>query len=96
LRNDLENDRHWLRFHLLGNGLNRDAIGAEVIVEYNGQNFHKTVSPTKGYLSQSETVLTFGLLSSSKVDEVTIRWPDGVRQTMHPDQINRTISVPHP
>jgi hypothetical protein len=33
-------------------------------------------------MSQSDTVLSFGLGKSTKIDKVEIRWPDGTLQTI--------------
>ncbi|MDB5313348.1 MAG: ASPIC/UnbV domain protein [Gemmataceae bacterium] len=67
----------WVRLHLTGSGpTNRDAIGAEVTVETGGVARRWYVSPTHGYLSQSELSATFGL-AGAEIDRVTVRWPCG-------------------
>ena len=65
----------WVRLHLVGDGkaTNRDAIGAEVAIEAGGTIRRWFVSPTHGYLSQSERTVTFGNVSA--IDRVTVRWP---------------------
>jgi hypothetical protein len=69
----------WVRLHLTGSGpTNRDAIGAEVSVESGGVTRRWFVSPTHGYLSQSERTATFGL-GGGGIDRVTARWPGGGR-----------------
>ena len=77
LRNDSPNGNAWLRLSLAGNGRtsNRDAIGAAVTVEAGGVVYHRYVTPARGYLSQSELVLTVGLGIATKADKVTVRWP---------------------
>jgi hypothetical protein len=77
LRNDAPKTNHWIRFDLRGDGktANRSAIGAEVSVEAGGQTYHRTVTAGRGYLSQSELVVTVGLGSTAKVDKVTVKWP---------------------
>ena len=77
LRNDQELDHHWVRLRLIGTKANRDAIGAWARVSAGGRTLSLQVMPTKGYLSQSELVLTFGLGTASKVDSVEITWPGG-------------------
>ena len=84
LRNDQALGRHWLRLKLEGNGVtsNRDAIGARVDLFAGGERQTRSVMPTRSYLSQTETTLTFGLGDLAEVDHVDITWPDGTTQTL--------------
>lgn len=77
LRNDQKTGHHWLRLRLQGDGKtsNRSAIGAEVTVEAGGVKYTRTVTGAKGYLSQSELVVTVGLGTTAAVDKVSVRWP---------------------
>jgi len=77
LRNECDNGNHWLRLDLRGDGThsNRSAIGARVTVEAGGQIYHREVLAGRGYLSQSELPLTFGLGKTAKIDRVTVAWP---------------------
>ncbi|MCH2364764.1 MAG: ASPIC/UnbV domain-containing protein, partial [Planctomycetes bacterium] len=54
---------------------NRDAIGASVTLLAGGSALRRQVMPSRSYLSQVETVLTFGLGAAKRVDEVRILWP---------------------
>jgi hypothetical protein len=76
-RNDNSLKNHWIRLELVGDGKrsSRDAIGAHVTVEANGVVQRRHLAGARGYLSQSEHVMTIGLGSSEKVDRVTVRWP---------------------
>ncbi len=75
LRNDLTG-ASWIRLQLVGDGTtsNRDAIGAVVTLESGGNLQRQEVRSGRGYLSQSELTLTFGL-GGSKPDRILIRWP---------------------
>ncbi|MDY3556665.1 CRTAC1 family protein [Gemmata sp. JC717] len=77
LRNDAPKANHFVRLDLRGDGAksNRSAIGAQVTVEAGGQKLQRQISGGRGYLSQSELVLTVGLGSLTTVDRVTVRWP---------------------
>lgn len=78
LRNDSPKENHHsLRLDLRGNGKtgNRSAIGAWVEVEAGGQVTRHMVLGSRGYLSQSESVLHIGLGKELKADKVTVRWP---------------------
>ena len=77
LRNDQSLGRHWLRVRCVGAGANIDAVGARVtVVTADGEQV-AWVNPTRGYLSQVELPLTFGLGDADAVERVTVRWPDG-------------------
>jgi hypothetical protein len=68
---------HWIRLQLEGDGVrsNRSAIGAQITLEAGEWVQHRQVTSGRGYLSQSELPVTFGLGQTSKVDRITIRWP---------------------
>src|ERR1044071_68950 len=80
LRNDQRLGHHWLRLKLVGTKCNRDAIGAWVSLRAGGRTLWRQVMPTRGYLSQSELPVTFGLGDSNHADDVTVTWPDGSKQ----------------
>ncbi len=77
LHNEGETGHHYLRLVLEGDGRrsNRSAIGARVTVEAGGLEQQRTVTGGRGYLSQSELPLTFGLGERATIDRVTIHWP---------------------
>ena len=93
LRNDQQLGHHWLRLKLIGVKSNRDGIGAWVKVRVGGRTLAQQVMPAKGYLSQSESVLTFGLGPASRVDSVEITWPGGAVQKVSPPKINAQSNV---
>ena len=77
LRNDGALGHHGLRLELVGDGKRsaRDAVGAVVTVAVGQDVQTRYVVGSRGYLSQSEKVLTFGLGKATKADRVTVRWP---------------------
>jgi hypothetical protein len=77
LRNEGGTGNHWVRLVLEGDGQrsNRSAIGARVILEAGGVTQRRHVTSARGYLSQSELPVTFGLGKTDRVDRVTIHWP---------------------
>ncbi len=77
LRNEGKTGNHWVRLVLEGDGKrsNRSAIGARVTVEAGGFIQQQQVCAGRGYLSQSELPLTFGLGKATWIDRITIRWP---------------------
>ncbi len=69
---------HWLSLQLSQTGGNRFAFGAMVGVERAGRpTLWRRVRTDGSYLSASDPRVHFGLGSSSSVDAVVVRWPDG-------------------
>jgi hypothetical protein len=90
---------NWIRFTLQGDGVrsNKSAIGAVATLEAGGLKHRREVTSGRGYLSQSELTLTFGLGQLQKVDKVTIRWPgkNGGTQVLEAKdlEINKTHTI---
>jgi len=93
LRNDQALGHHWLRVKLIGNTVNRDAIGAWVDVQLAGKTLSRQVMPTRSYLSQVELPLTFGLGDAAKVDRLTVRWPDGASQVLEDVAADQRLEI---
>jgi enediyne biosynthesis protein E4 len=79
LRNTLESGNHWLGFRLIGNP-NRDAVGAVLTLDFEGQKLVRSVKGGGSYLSASDPRILFGLGRATKVDGLTVRWPSGKLQ----------------
>lgn len=78
---------HWLRIRLQGPAGNPDAIGAWVqLLNTEGKPLRPPVlvSPSRSYLTQTETVLTFGLGDNATAHRLKIIWPNGQEQITPP------------
>jgi len=75
---------------------NRSAIGAKLVAKVGGQTLIREVNPTRSYLAQSESVVTFGLGKSTKVDSLEITWPSGQKQTLTPEKIDALVTIEEP
>jgi hypothetical protein len=51
------------------------------------------LSPVRGYMSQSEDLIHFGLGSVSRIDKVLITWPGGAQTTLNDITANQTLDV---
>ena len=91
MRNDQKLGRHWVRFQLKSKGNDPFAYGARLELHVQGSMHERVVSPTRGYLSQSELPVTFGLGAHEKVEKVTIHWNDGSQQ----DIVTPKVDVLH-
>ncbi len=93
LRNDQRTGHHWLRVRLRDKRGNRDAIGAWVELKAGGTTQRRQVMPTRSYLAQVELPITFGLGPADRVDSIDITWPDGTRQPVRVDAVDRLVVV---
>jgi hypothetical protein len=95
LRNDGETGHHWLRIRLEGSGVgvNRDAVGSRVMIELGDTVLHQEKMGGRSYLSQPESILTFGLGNTSHIDRLTVIWPDGSKQTLEDVSADQVLHV---
>jgi enediyne biosynthesis protein E4 len=77
LRNDRDNSHHWVRVRVTQPQGLREALGTVVMVKTGATTQRQVVQPMRGYLSQSELTLTFGLGTATTIDELKVVWPDG-------------------
>jgi hypothetical protein len=93
LRNDQQLGHHWLRVKLVGRAKNRDAIGAWIEVDSAGTIRRRRVMPTRGYLSQVELPVTFGLGDARHVEALRVVWPDGAVTSINDVVVDTEILV---
>jgi hypothetical protein len=97
LRNDGGNRNNWitvdakLRFPTG----ERDAIGARVTVTTGALKQIEDLMPTRGYLSQGDPRLHFGLGKAAYADLVEIRWPDGAVERYEKVKANQFLRLVH-
>jgi len=84
---------HSLRVKLAGTKSNRDGIGAVVRVNATGEKQWLMMKSGSSYLSQSELVLTFGLGSHPKADEVEVEWPSGLVDKLSNIAGGQTVTI---
>ncbi|OYP38262.1 FG-GAP-like repeat-containing protein [Rhodopirellula sp. MGV] len=81
LVNETATPYHWIQFELVGTACERDAIGAQLIIQFGEQRVIQTVQTGDGYMSKNEAIAHFGLGTASQVDRLHLVWPDGSEQT---------------
>lgn len=77
LRNETGTTRGFLAIDLEGTESNRDAVGAVVTLEANGQKQVRHVAAGYGFASQNGARVYFGLGEQTKIDALTVRWANG-------------------
>ncbi len=79
LHNESATDNHWLGIELVGRN-HADVVGARLILEYEGQKQTKFAKGGGSYASSSDRRHVFGLGQTTKIDALTVIWPNGDRQ----------------
>ena len=77
LRNDSQNDNHWLVFQVIDKYSNRDSIGSILRYTLNGKERIRQLQSTASYLSANDSRLFVGLGQISMLKEIEIQWPRG-------------------
>ena len=93
LRNDGGNKNHWLAVSLYLEDGKRQAIGARVELEAGGITQIEDVIPVRGYLSQVDWRIHFGLGQAETVKTLKIIWPDGQVSALRNIKADRFLKV---
>lgn len=84
LRNVAGDGGRSLSLRLVGSSVNRDAIGARVEVQLQGESMNRLVQTLRagdGFLSQSSKWLHFGLGPDAQIKQVLVHWPGARTET---------------
>jgi hypothetical protein len=93
LHNNYGGRNHWLAVELQGTKSNRQGVGARITYRAGGVKRIREVRAGGGFESSSSVPPLLGLGKADKVDELTIRWPSGIVQTLKDIPANRKIHV---
>ncbi len=91
--NELNSDDHYIRIKLKGTEKNPAGIGATVEIFADSLRQKKSLLTGRGYLSQPETILHFGLGKRSSIDSLSIRWPDGKSQKLARIAVDTVLTI---
>jgi enediyne biosynthesis protein E4 len=80
--NVTHNQNHRVLFNLVGTKSNRMAIGARVTITAGKLVETSEVRAGGSYISSNDPRLHFGLAAADKMDQVSIRWPDGDKEVL--------------
>ena len=92
-RNDGGNANSHLALRLIGRTSNRDGLGAKVTVRTESEAQRRMVRTGSSYLSQSDTVITFGVGAALMIDTIEVEWPTGEKQLFTDVESNRRLIV---
>ena len=89
-KNHVDPAEKWIEFSLQGTRSNRDAIGGEVTLYWNGKEQLQEICGGCGFASENDLRLHFGLGKHPHIEKAVIRWPSGTVQTvtdLKPDKL---------
>jgi enediyne biosynthesis protein E4 len=88
---------HWMLLKLVGTESNRMGIGAQIhITTEDGCSQWNEVTTAVGYASSSDSRVHFGLGTNKKITSIEIRWPSGIKQTLHDLTVDRILTIEEP
>ena len=87
------NDHRWIALELQGSTSNRSAIGARIEVTTDLGTTVQEVSSGAGRGSQNSLPVEFGLGTAANISEITIRWPNGLVQTLSDVAMDQFLTV---
>ena len=91
-----ETTGHWIAFRLIGDPSAhspRDAIGAVLFCQAGGLRQRADVASARGYLSQGDLRVHFGLGEEDKVDRLEVRWPNEQQESYTPGAVDRLFVI---
>lgn len=95
-RNRTDARNHWLELDLVGTVSNRDALGAEVVLERGDERQLRVVTAASGFAAQNERRVHFGLGGDAAPVTLRIRWPSGREQVLEGVATDRVHVVEEP
>lgn len=92
LRNDTRSG-HWITLTLVGQGRNRDALGASVRIRAGGRTQRALVHGGVTFLSQGDRRVHFGLGEAERIERLEIVWPGGQAQVLNDLAVDRFLTL---
>ena len=95
-RNNVGNQKNFLRVSLMGTQSGRDAYGAIVRVKTSAGILTKVKASGSGYLAQHDPRLLFGLGDDKGAEWIEVDWPSGKKQHIDVVVANSSIRIVEP
>ncbi|MBV9266592.1 MAG: CRTAC1 family protein [Acidobacteriaceae bacterium] len=94
LHNETQTGNHWIILKLKGVKSNRMGLGARIqITTDKGARMYSEATTSSGYAASSDPRVHFGLGPSQVVQQIDIRWPSGIRQTLTNVRADQVMEV---
>ena len=86
-------DRHYLKFRFTGKGANTKAVGTRVKITLANQTLFQEQMPVRGFQSTVDDRLNFGLGANATADRVEVTWPDGNMTVLEQVVADQTLTL---
>ncbi|MCP3929282.1 MAG: CRTAC1 family protein [Bacteroidetes bacterium] len=96
LRNNKGNENNWLLVQLIGTTSNRDGVGAKVNLKIGDRIQTTEKKSSRGYLSQNDPRLHFGLGKNEMVESIEVVWPSGKTQKLENIPAGQVLTITEP
>jgi hypothetical protein len=96
VENQTDNGNHYVRVRLIGRRMNRDAVGASLILHTSAGDQLRLIKGGGSYLSQSEPRVYWGVADGVETTGLTVTWPGGSRQTIERIPLDSTTVLLEP
>jgi hypothetical protein len=87
------NSHHYLKFVLVGSGMNTSAIGTRITVTKGADRYYMEQMPNRGFESSVDHRLNLGLGGLESVDSVIVQWPDQKVTTLTGVTTNQVLTL---
>ncbi len=84
---------NYIQAKLQGSPANPFAVGASVLIEYQGIKQYQELNPNHGIFSSVEHLIHFGLGQITQIERLTVRWPDGKTQILTNVPANQRLQL---
>jgi len=95
-RNDVNRmmpENHYLKFVLVGEGKNTQALGTKITLETNGEKHYLEQMPMRGFESTVDPRPNFGLGKVKTVEKVLVEWPNGKKTRLTNVTTNQILTL---
>lgn len=82
---------NYLQVKLAGKGINTEGLGAKIEIKTKDNTQVQELNRTRGFASSVDAVIHFGLGKQKQIDELTITWLSGARQTIKNIKANQRL-----
>lgn len=90
---EMKQENHFLTFKIKGIDQNTAGLGTQITIFHHGKRYYQELAPMRGYQSNVDERLHFGLGNLTSVDSVLICYPNQQRQLLKHVKTNQFLTL---